>query len=544
MRIVGAVSLLPTAAVGMMCALPTIAVLVRSVQLAVKDVNATLASHDPEKMNRYFETRKKIYKKGDFIMLNNQNETFSTSAYDFNISLELSPEPEKEDVLVQKGFQHYRPTGRIWARQLSNDDVAKHFPTGKMISNWGTIIPVKAGCFLTMASPFVGELSVVDCGAFFHNFTRVNGEMPQTNEHVPSQSDVISQWKSRLQHFGRLYCKTATVHAKVARRDGVSETIVDGIIEARNSYCKGSFIVCDSNGKRFTLDPSSFAMLFDQARPKPALDRALEKDGFQLYTSAITVWACIITPRDIALSFPSSKFLGSFGGTVLVEAGDYLIMRSPAADEVFALPPAMFSANFEPKATGGQIVAQAEALAHWGSALRHDGQVYCRTASVHAKYAVNKGKLTDEKTAAFSLETGIKLKIIGNARGEHGHDDGEHQYDDAGQQAARHHGRPGTARPPAGSASSRDLITRMASTLCTAETESVNEQRPTSVRQSNREERLEVLLFGKDVELSRKDGRIAKLQDEVSRLDEEIASLQAADKRERSLIGKFKIGRV
>ena len=108
------------------------------------------------------ETRK-AYRKVDFIMRGTSNERYSMSALDFAARYDQSRAQRPKDMaLLLEGLQLYEPQGRIWARELTKDDIATHFPAGHFIASWGSPILVEPGGALVMPFPSGGELYRVE----------------------------------------------------------------------------------------------------------------------------------------------------------------------------------------------------------------------------------------------------------------------------------------------------------------------------------------------------------------------------------------------
>ena len=406
MRIVGAVASLPTIIVGLLCVVPTVVVIVRSLQLGIDDACDAFA-HDQAEVNRIVNERAKTYKKGDFIVHDSWGDRYGMTASDFSMTFELSPKPARNEILAQENFQLFRQTGRIWALELSSEDVAKHFSTGILITNSGVAAVVEPGCFLITPYPCAGHVSVLDAKAFASTFVHADtskkipmSQVRHDDSDVPPQAEVLSRWRAPMLHSAQLFSECTKVHAKVASSDGFVNTIVDGITEACTGFQRGSFLVVDFRGRRYAMKPDQFSLRFDEARPEPPIDPALQKEGYSLYSAAGKVWAWNLTQDDITRYFPLCKFIGKFGGTIEVNVGDWLALPSPAADEVYAIPQDIFENMFAPLEVGDRAVAQVDALEQWGKVLRHHGRVFCRTADVHIKRADNNEMVGEDEEIA------------------------------------------------------------------------------------------------------------------------------------------------
>ena len=496
-RVITAAAWLPAVAVGMLCALPTLAVLVRSLQLAFGDMQTELVFDDDYDIHHHSE-RRKTYKKGDFILHDDSGARYSIPASEFSMSYELSPEPATDDILAQDGFQRCRLIGRVWARQLSNDDVAEHFSTGEMITSWGSMTGVQAGCFLVMPFPHAGELLVIEQDTFLANFShvaRLANSHQQNHDHderALSHANVLARWQTTLQVHGGLYCKRAKVHAKLLSRQDAT-TDKDSV--------EGMFSVLFQS-ERFALDPLSFAVRFDRARPEPTEDAALEKEGYQVYAQLGKVWACKLTNEDV-LNFPSKCFVGKFGGTMQVEAGDWLAMASPSADEVFVVPQSHFATTYQLYNPQERVVSQMEALARWKGVLQ-ESHVYARATDGYAKRATCDGVITDEDHSTTPSPTDDGSSVVLTS---------DMDRDDV---------------PPQASAPTSPWDITLLRGLCVAEPEQSMTKRPPSdaaTRHTNisRGDGLEAMLLTKDDELSRKDEQILHHEQIIAKKKEEVA---------------------
>ena len=89
---------------------------------------------------------------------------------------------------------------------------------------------------------------------------------------IPSQAAVLAAWGQRLQG-GRVFAKTAKIHAKCAAASGTLETIIKGQKETSKAYRPGDYIVQGTEGERYCVDGDVFhqryARAFEPAQTKP-----------------------------------------------------------------------------------------------------------------------------------------------------------------------------------------------------------------------------------------------------------------------------------
>ena len=98
-------------------------------------------------------------------------------------------------------------------------------------------------------------------------------------EDVPSQEAVLEQWDDILRDdLSTVYKKTAQIHAIETVENGAL-TILEGSTEIKKNYEKGDYIVCGSEGDRYTMRALDFAVRYDRNRPRPASNPALANEA-------------------------------------------------------------------------------------------------------------------------------------------------------------------------------------------------------------------------------------------------------------------------
>ena len=332
----------------------------------------------------------KSYEKGDFIMHGTQGERYTMGALDFAMRYERArPEPALEVSLQEEGFMLYRPTGKIWAYSLSEDDIATHFPAGEFIASWGSSMVVETGDFLAMPFPSGGELYRINAKAFGETYDAYR-------DYVPTQAEALAQWEGMMRREGAVYHKTTKMHAKLALEKGILRTVVDGVVETYKSYEAGDFIMCGTEGERYTMSALDFALRYERARPQKATGQALAEEGFQIYRPLGKIWAYVLSDEDVQKCFPAGQFVASWGSPMAVEAGDYLAMPFPAAGELYRIKQNAFANTYSLLTLDKHVPSQAEALSHWESILRHEGSVFVKVTKMHAKLALEDGNLVTD----------------------------------------------------------------------------------------------------------------------------------------------------
>ena len=381
-------------AVGLLFIVPSAAFIVRAVHSAFADLK--------NQLRRDRERGRKTYQKGDFVVHNSDgSRKHALTELDFDMLYE--PSFEQDEITSKTDLELYRPTGKMRAHKLSADDVATRFPAGQLIMSDGTTVRVREGDVLVLPYPASDGLSIVERDAFSEKFMDVSfstsmsaaaaNTQTTSDEIVPSQADVLAHWRPKLQEDVRTYRKTTKVHAMLCLEDGVIETVVDGVVEARKRCNRGDYILIGSMGGRYTMNELSFAMRYDRTRPESAIDPALTKEGFQLYSPTVKIWAHVLTKGEVSSSFPSGRFRSKRGGLVAVQPGDSIVMPHPAADEIYAIPKRIFAASYGLQTRGHQVPSQSEALEQWRDVIQAKGKIYCRSDSHYFKQLVSDGEL-------------------------------------------------------------------------------------------------------------------------------------------------------
>ena len=201
---------------------------------------------------------------------------------EFNSLYEPMHQLASSPSLAARGFQSYQATAKIWAHELTKDDLANHFPKGKFVSADGSPVTVSAGQYLVMPFPSGGDVSIFQKKQFSKEYEAINIEAA-SDDRVVSQSEMLRQWNATLQSEDRVYAKASRVHAKRMTEDGEIDTIVDHKIESVQPYFSGDYIIVGSRGGRYPMNKTQFSARYDTARPEPASDSTLASAGFKLF---------------------------------------------------------------------------------------------------------------------------------------------------------------------------------------------------------------------------------------------------------------------
>ena len=143
--------------------------------IKTQKVNAMIALRDGEirKVIDGKVQQTKSYKKGDFIVVGSAHKTgasegrYPIAALDFTTRYNQSrPEPASDAELASEGFHLYPPIGKIWAHELTEEEVKHHFPGGAFLGKWGGLNHVKPGDYLVLPFPNATEIYAIGVDLF------------------------------------------------------------------------------------------------------------------------------------------------------------------------------------------------------------------------------------------------------------------------------------------------------------------------------------------------------------------------------------------
>lgn len=239
---------LPISVVGTILVFGALTVFLYALQKAMADVRSGFVSDSTP-------ANKLAYKKGDFIMYNTDGKETVLSPHEFATSYE--PASDKLDkTIAEHGFALYNPTGKIWAHQVTADEISRFFPACKFLAQTESPVDIKPGDWLALPHPCGGELYCVEKHVFEHEYTQANlnsNEQLSAGGYVPSQDALLAFWGPEMQKKSAVFQKNTKMPAKVALKDGVLDTIVDGRLEARVAYVTGDFILRGSRGGYYSM---------------------------------------------------------------------------------------------------------------------------------------------------------------------------------------------------------------------------------------------------------------------------------------------------
>ena len=296
------------------------------------------------------------YEVGDYIVQNPAGERYVMGALDFSLRYESSrPEPSPDPALASKGFKVYLPTGKILAHQLSEEEMKQHFPNGKFMASWGSVMIVEVDDYLAIPFPSGGEIYRIKHSAFLETYA-----LRDLADYVPSQAEALAYWEGTLREDDEVYCKTTLMHAMVARQSGRLETVVDGVLETTKAYAEGDYIMHGTQGERYVMRALDFTSRYERSRPEPAQTEELAKEGFQLFRPTGKVWARELSDEDCAIHSPAGKLVASWGSTMVVSPGDYLAMPHPAGGELYRIERTAFENTYSLQGREESIPSQVK----------------------------------------------------------------------------------------------------------------------------------------------------------------------------------------
>ena len=344
------------------------------------------------------------FNKGDVVLREASGKLKVMNPDEFEELFELDPGRSSST-----DFRPYRATGKLWVHELSETEVAAFFPAG-IFHQRGALVTVKAGDVLVMPFPGGGAVYRLDKQTFEQGYANaVSGDDARRGSiiggYIPSQAETLAHWESKLKASGAVYRKTAIVHARLAKEDGIIETVV-----THQPYAKGDYIVIGSRGTRYSMLAVDFSARYDHSKSQPASDPELAREGFSLYLRTGMIWAHEITVEEVQRFFPIGKFEGKWGGDVSVEGSDYLAIPHPACGEVYVIKHDLFHNSYARHAMPDHIPSEVETLAQWNAVLRREARVCRKKDAVLAKFAEQDGAL-DEMMQQQEEIIDINIKI-------------------------------------------------------------------------------------------------------------------------------------
>ena len=99
------------------------------------------------------------FAKGDYLMIGSRGNRYPMTRGDFMARYDIiAPGIAESEELGAEGFQQYTPTGKVWAHELTADEITSHFPEGTFEGRWGGNKKVVATDVFVMPYPDGGEV--------------------------------------------------------------------------------------------------------------------------------------------------------------------------------------------------------------------------------------------------------------------------------------------------------------------------------------------------------------------------------------------------
>ena len=89
-------------------------------------------------------------------------------------------------------------------------------------------------------------------------------------------------------------------------------------------------------GERYCVDGDVFHERYAHAF-EPAESKALQAEGFRLYSATGRVWAHQLDEEACARSFPAGSFMAAWGEPMAVAPRDWIVTPHPTANEIYRI---------------------------------------------------------------------------------------------------------------------------------------------------------------------------------------------------------------
>ena len=159
-----------------------------------------------------------------FILCDNMGNRSRLRSSDFHARYQTArPLPAIDTSLGAEGFQLFSPTPKVWAHELSTQDVETHFRRGCFYDKYGETVLVCATDILVIPFPSGQEVDVVKKMLFGTMY-----KLHLSKDYVPSHAAALAHWEGVIRGEDKVFCETTTVIAKVALHDEDQPLPVEG----------------------------------------------------------------------------------------------------------------------------------------------------------------------------------------------------------------------------------------------------------------------------------------------------------------------------
>ena len=123
------------------------------------------------------------YNRSDYIVVGSSGRRYPMKAADFGIRYEYrhpEPPPPEDALLAREGFMLFTPIGKVWAYQVTLDDMNDFFPAQSFFGKIGTAITIEADDYLAMPFPSADEVYCIPKKLFHGTYRTSNRRKSHT----------------------------------------------------------------------------------------------------------------------------------------------------------------------------------------------------------------------------------------------------------------------------------------------------------------------------------------------------------------------------
>ena len=95
--------------------------------------------------------------------------------------------------LTSEGYEAYRPTGRVWAKLVTKEDIEQWFPKQKFVASWGEPMAVDENDMIAVPWPNGGEIYRIERVAFQQTYAPVSTSSSVATEDQDAASEDVEE---------------------------------------------------------------------------------------------------------------------------------------------------------------------------------------------------------------------------------------------------------------------------------------------------------------------------------------------------------------
>ena len=95
--------------------------------------------------------------------------------------------------LTSEGYEAYRPTGRVWAKRVTKEDIEQWFPKQKFVASWGEPMAVDENDMIAVPWPNGGEIYRIERVAFQQTYAPVSTSSSVATEDQDAASEDVEE---------------------------------------------------------------------------------------------------------------------------------------------------------------------------------------------------------------------------------------------------------------------------------------------------------------------------------------------------------------